>query len=190
VGDTGFEPVTSSVSRKCPQASDLHKREKPQVGPGRSQQLDQVQRRSAPFNTTRCSQICSHPLPTTADLAARTRSCHHSRNAKKLPAQSSRPPSIPPRSSGEVRPWPSPQTDLAPRPDVPRRPARRRLGGRKLPDLPMSAHPISLEAGELHRSFVWRSGWYWRRGHRTGGRRSRPEAVSELSYRSSPGSRL
>ncbi len=55
VGDTGFEPVTSSVSTKRPQACDQHECKDLQVTRSRSAQVSPVWSRSTPLGATRCS---------------------------------------------------------------------------------------------------------------------------------------
>jgi hypothetical protein len=65
VGDTGFEPVTSSVSKICRSWRDQRKRKTPQVSPRRSAQARATERRSAPSGAPRCSPFA--PLPSRAD---------------------------------------------------------------------------------------------------------------------------
>jgi hypothetical protein len=62
VGDTGIEPVTSSVSATVHQARDQHKHEGPQVRSRRYKQLKSVERSSARFNPTSAPYLLPHPL--------------------------------------------------------------------------------------------------------------------------------
>src|SRR4051812_9920089 len=63
VGDTGFEPVTSSVSKIFGSCADQHKHENPQVTPRRSAQVSPVGSRSTPLGAARCSQSAPPQQP-------------------------------------------------------------------------------------------------------------------------------
>jgi len=62
VGDTGFEPVTSSVSTNGPHRTDLHEHDGPQVRARRYEQLSPVQSLSTRLGAAARSQ----PAPTAA----------------------------------------------------------------------------------------------------------------------------
>jgi site-specific DNA recombinase len=65
VGDTGFEPVTSSVSTKIRSWTDQQEHAEPQVSPRRSAQFRTAWSRTAPLGAPRCSP--SAPPPWRAD---------------------------------------------------------------------------------------------------------------------------
>jgi hypothetical protein len=71
VGDTGIEPVTSSVSATVQQRRDQPKHEALQVRPRRCEQQNGVQVRSTPLKSTRCSHSappsCSRPANPSPD---------------------------------------------------------------------------------------------------------------------------
>ena len=69
MGDTGIEPVTSSVSATVHQARNQHKHEAPQVRRRRCKPYSAVWIRSAPFGAS----PCSHSAP----LIRRTRQAVH-----------------------------------------------------------------------------------------------------------------